>query len=289
MAEIKAISEILGQEGLATPQLKHRYSEWDWVELTEDETNDALGYRRMLKGWALKDAEKRQMEREKRAKYFQIQSYEEIRESVLNAAKILPFEFVLDENNERIFHLLCLYFSNDERFNSEVIMYADGSKRELSLNKGIGLISSKKGTGKSVLMNLFQNNRRQPYLQIDTKNVAAMYKRDGEDAIKKHSELLYVPPMPTFNYWERIGICFDDLGQEIPKGNWGDKSDVMVDVISRIYSTKQFNTEENRFSDFHFTSNLSGQAFESRYGDMIRDRLREMFNVIIVPGESRRK
>ena len=95
--------------------------------------------------------------------------------------------------------------------------------------------------------------------------------------------------MPTFNYWERIGICFDDLGQEIPKGNWGDKSDVMVDVISRIYSSKQFNVEHNRFSDFHFTSNLSGQAFESRYGDMIRDRLREMFNVIIVPGESRRK
>lgn len=288
MAEPIPISKILAAEGLMEAPSKHRFSEYDWVELTEDETNDALAYRRMLKGSYMEEQDRRINEQRKRDRYKHPFTYDELRSHVLNAAKLLPFEFVLDEHNERIFHLLCLYFTNDTAFNLETVKYADGSERILSLNKGIGLISSKKGTGKTVLMNLFQNNRRQPYIQIDTKHVASMYKNKGDEAIIKHSELLQVAPMPLFNFWERIGICFDDLGQEIPKGNWGDKSDVMVDVISRIYSTHQF-LVTNTFSDFHFTSNQSGQTFETRYGEMIRDRMREMFNLFVLPGESRRK
>lgn len=288
MAEPTPISKILAAVGLVETKSKHRFSEYDWVELTEEETEDALAYRRMLKGSSMEEADRRLNEQKKRDRFKKLFNHEELRDHILKAAKLLPFEFVLDEYNEEIFRLLCLYFSNDTSFNNETVKYADGTERKLSLNKGIGLISSKKGTGKTVLMNLFQNNRRQPYIQIDTKHVAAMYKNRGDEAITKHSELLQVAPMPLFNYFERIGICFDDLGQEIPKGNWGDKSDVMVDVISRIYSTRQFNVIDT-FSDFHFTSNLSGQTFESRYGEMIRDRMREMFNIFILPGESRRK
>ena len=42
--------------------------------------------------------------------------------------KQLPFEFVIDKDNERIFDLLCMYFSGDERFNEQKIKYSDGKE-----------------------------------------------------------------------------------------------------------------------------------------------------------------
>lgn len=272
--------------GLKTVKSSSRYSEWDWVELTEDEIKDALGYRRMLKGRDMKEEEKRENARMKIVNAQAAWTYDELKAEIILRAKQEPFDFVIDEHNERVIHLLCLYFTNDERFNDEEVTYPNGEKRKLSLKKGIGLISAKKGTGKTILMKLFQQNKRIPYLQIETKDVASMYKKDGERAIEIHSDLLHVPPTPTFFYHSRIGICFGDLGNEIPKGNWGDKSDVMADVLYKIYNKGQ---QTGDFSCFHFTSNLSGGDFEQRYGDRIKDRLREIFNVIILGGESRRK
>jgi hypothetical protein len=263
-----------------------RYSEWDWVELTEDEKIDALGYRRMLKGTDLKKRQKEEYNRLKIAKLQSQWTYDELRAEILSRALSEPFEFVIDEHNERIIHLLCLYFSGDERFNSEKITYHNGEERSLNLSKGIGLISSKKGTGKSILMKLFQQNKRSPYLKIDTKDIASEYKKKGDACIETYSNLLYIPPNPTFFCFQKIGICFDELGYELPKNNWGDKSDVMADVLFNVYKQNQYSGD---YSNFHFTSNLSGQDFEGRYGDRIKDRMREMFNVIIVSGDSRRK
>ena len=283
--QIKHIGSVLEAEGLVSKEVDkmHRFSEWDWVELTEEEKQDALGYRRMLKGSYLKEEEKRNMERQKKEKIQAPWTYDELRQEIISRAMSEPFDFVIDEHNERAIHLLCLYFTMDERFNSETITYPNGEVRQLSLNKGIGLISAKKGTGKSILMKLFQQNKSNPYFKIDTKDVAAEYKKNGDAAISKHSTLLYFPPIPTFFYHQQVGICFDELGYELPKNNWGDKSDVMADILFNIYKG------ENSFRNFHFTSNLSGSDFENRYGDRIKDRMREMFNVIILPGDSRRK
>lgn len=285
--QIKAIGSVLASEGLIQKEsgLTRRFSEWDWVELTEEEKDDALGYRRMLKGSHLKEQERQEMERQKKERIQAQWTYDELREEVMSRAMSEPFDFVIDEHNERIIHLLCLYFTMDERFNEETVTYANGEVRNLSLRKGIGLISAKKGTGKSILMKLFQQNKSAPYFKIDTKDVASEYKKNGDVAIERYSNLLYFPPMPTFFYHQQIGICFDELGYELPKNNWGDKSDVMADVLFNIYK----NNNGVGFRNFHFTSNLSGQDFENRYGDRIKDRMREMFNLIVVPGESRRK
>ncbi len=39
----------------------------------------------------------------------------------------------------------------------------------------------------------------------------------------------------------------------------------------------------------HVTTNLSGDQIEENYGTRVRSRMREMFNMIILPGEDRRK
>ena len=245
-------------QGLTGQPLKRRYEEWDWVELTEDQKEDALGYRRMIVGQAMKDEEKKENERRRRARFQEPITYDELKEMVMVEAGRLPFDFVIDEFNEEVFHLLLLYFTNDPEFNEQEVTYKDGKKVKLSLSKGIALISSKKGTGKSILMKLFQGNKRMPYLCVPTKDISRMYKEKGETAIHEHSDLLYIAPMPVFSYHQRIGICFEDLGNEIPKGNWGDKSDVMVDVLFKIYERNQ---ETGNFFPFHLTSNLSGNDF----------------------------
>lgn len=286
--EIQPIGKILESAGLTSQvqPLKRRYEEWDWVELTEEEREDALGYRRMLKGSHMKEEEKKENARIRIRKFQEPWTYRQLKEAVLTEASKLPFEFIIDEHNEHIFHLMLLYFTNDPAFNEEEVEYRDGKKSKLSLNKGLALISSKKGTGKSVMMKLFQGNKRVPFLCVPTKNISAMYKDKGEIVIKEHSEPLKVAPMPIFSYYSEIGICFEDLGNEIPKSNWGDKSDVMADIIFRIYEQNQ---HTGQFFPYHLTSNLSGNDFENRYGDRIRDRMREIWNVLIMPGESRRK
>lgn len=265
---------------------KRPYSEYFHIYLTEEEKEDALNYKRMLKQRFMEQEEKRDKKNNLIKEYQRPWSYEELRQEVMERTKQLPFEFVVDEYNERIIHLLCLYFSGDERFNNEEIEFRTGDKRKLSLKKGIGLVSECKGTGKSILMTLFQQNKNRPFFSMETKNVSAAYNTHGEEVIKNHSELMYVPPTPTFFFYERIGLCFDDLGFEVPKNSWGNKSDVMADVLFSIYSKLQMRGD---FSFFHFTSNMGGAGLEERYGDRVKDRLREMFNMIPVPGQSRRK
>lgn len=261
------------------------YSEYSHIELTPEEEETALNYFRMLKSGKLEEADKKQKREIKIKKAQEPWTYDDLRAAVLNRAKMLPFEFIIDHNNEKVFHLLCLYFSNDKRFEDEVLTYADGQVRKCSFKKGIGLVSRKKGTGKTVLMQLFQQNKFHPFMQIETKDVSSMFQRKGEEAIMVHSEKLFVPSSPTFFYHQHIGICFGDLGYEIQKNHWGTKSDVMLDVISAIYSKNQFAGD---FSNFHYTSNLYGAEMEERYDSRVRDRLAEMFNMIILPGESRR-
>lgn len=211
---------------------------------------------------------------------------DELKEEILFRTKQLPFDFIVDKENTKIIELLCMYYSGDERFNKEEIVYAEGKKLKLSLKKGIGLVSKKKGTGKSVLMRLFQQNKFRPFIQTETKTISDMFNKKGVEAIELHSDLLHIPPHPNFYYYQDVGICFDDLGFELPKNFWGSKSDVMADVLFNIYSKNQIRGD---FSAFHFTSNLYGNEFEQRYDDRIRDRMREMFNTIVLTGESRRK
>jgi hypothetical protein len=265
---------------------KRRFSEFSHIELTEDEIEDALNYKRMLKATAMEEDEKKQKRIDTRRRLQTAWDSDQLRTEIMFRTKQLPFEFILDQNNQRVFDLLCLYFTGDERFNREKFIYKDGTSVDLSLRKGIGLISTKKGTGKSVLMSLFQQNKHRPYFQMETKNIASMYGRKGEESIEVHSELLRIPPHPDFFMYDEIGICFDDLGFEVSKNFWGSKSDVMADVLFAIYRKNQM---KGNFNWFHFTSNLSGNDFEERYDDRIRDRMREMFNILILNGESRRK
>jgi hypothetical protein len=81
----------------------------------------------------------------------------------------------------------------------------------------------------------------------------------------------------------QIGVCFSDIGTEDIKNNFGNKTNVMADIIFNRY-------KNNVVGDLtHAETNLSANQIEEFYGQRIRSRFSEMFNWIVITGEDRRK
>lgn len=181
--------------------------------------------------------------------------------------------FIIDDDNREIFELLVLYFSNDPDFESS---------GEFSLKKGI-LINGPTGCGKTKLMKIFSQNTFRPFQVTSTRTISGAYQSDGVDALNKYSSLLPVYPQLNFGF-DAIGHCFDDLGTEDDKKNFGNQINVMQDVIYKVY-------DQELTGHFHLTTNLGGEEIDEIYGTRIRSRMREMFNqVMFLPtSKDRRK
>lgn len=183
-------------------------------------------------------------------------------------------EFIVDENNRSLFIKLSHYFSGNTDFNVG----------DYSLDKGI-MIMGNVGVGKTELMKFFQKNKKSCYKVISCINVAddyLIYNEDNElEKIYSTPNKMAVNDFSVF-YQKYTGNCFDDLGTEEVKNSFGNKKNVMADVIMAIYNKKDF-------SRFHITTNLSAEEIESMYGSRVKSRLREMFNVFSLQGKDRRK
>lgn len=279
--------EIIGKILTTVPKPLHtQEADFSHIELTDEEIKNAINYFKMLKQRQMDEAEKVNQRNLKIAKAQQPWTYDELKADVLERAEQLPFNFVIDKENELVFHQLCLYFSNDKRIEEYSYLSGTGEKINYSLSKVIALISKTKGSGKSILMHLFARNKKRPFFPISTLNIAAEFKRKPDSTVDTYSSTLRIAPNPSLFYCEYPGICFEDLGMEDVKNSYGNKVDVMRDVLFKVYENCQ---KLGDFSMFHFTSNLLGSEFENRYDERIRSRMREMFNMIELPGKDRRK
>jgi hypothetical protein len=181
-------------------------------------------------------------------------------------------DFIVDDHNRSLFEKLCLYFTDTKDF--EVGGY--------SLNKGI-LIMGNVGVGKTDLMRFFQKNKKCCYKVVSCNDVSADYLiyKDEFDGIYSTPTRMAINDADVF--FQRVrGFCFDDLGTEDVKNAFGNKKNVMADVILDIYAKKIYGC-------FHVTTNLSSDEIEATYGSRVKSRLREMFNVFELPGIDRRK
>lgn len=171
--------------------------------------------------------------------------------------------FLLDEWNRNQFHLLCLYYSNDSRF--------EAAGDNFSLNKGIMMFGDF-GCGKTSLISLFSSNPHKPFRISDCNDIADEYQKLGPDVIDKYGSLQSAYPQLTFGY-NQIGRCFDDLGAENEKKSYGNKANVLQEVLLKIYRQKIFHLTS-------ITTNLTRPEIEDFYGERLGSRLYEMFNVI---------
>lgn len=167
-----------------------------------------------------------------------------------------------------LYDILTEYFCNSERFNSRGEGY--------SLKKGIHCIGSI-GTGKTKAFEVIQEMLRGvegKYFQIiECRHIVRDYKTSNDSVID------------IYGRDSRKAVCFDELGlEEQGVRVFGNTTNVMAEILTdryKLFTDKGIKT---------FTiSNLSMSNFEKMYGERLRDRIREMSNVIVVEGDSFRK
>lgn len=259
------------------------------VELTQEEIDLLILKEKINKKLT---AEKKQQESErlgKRQFLTQKTNYDLVKGLMIMRAKNrFDPELVIDKHNEIVFELLCRYFGSDKEFIS--LATAAGIDNP-SLEKGI-LLCGIFGTGKTWLMELFRANQLQCYQIINAKDIAEDFRifkldpksKDYEDPLHKYliSKKNAVEDPAVF-YQTHLGLCIDDLGTEDVKNNFGNKKNVIGDIIELRYQDKIYG------QCFHATTNLTAEQIEQYYGGRVRSRLRQMFNFIELPGEDRRK
>jgi DNA replication protein DnaC len=94
------------------------------------------------------------------------------------------------------------------------------------------------------------------------------FAKNGFDAINHYTQ--------KQNYQSRLtAYCFDDLGSEQQIKHFGNDCNVMAEILITRY--EQF-VDNNSVT--HLTSNLSASEIEMLYGNRLRSRMRNMFNLI---------
>ncbi len=184
----------------------------------------------------------------------------------------------LEKLGQQIYGRRFRLFPEDTAVLYSLIVYAiedreEAGKRNLDLNKGI-LLTGPIGCGKTTLMNLlkyfFQSGKQ--YKVKSTRDISFEFETEGYKVINRYSKnpakLSYSNPVPNI-------YCFDDLGIEQTQKHFGNECNVMGEILLSRYDlfiSKGIPT--------HLTTNLSASEIEEKYGNRVRSRMREMFNLV---------
>jgi len=151
-------------------------------------------------------------------------------------------------------------------------------KLQINLDKGI-LLSGPIGCGKTSIMQLLKpfSNHYTDYKIKTCREISFEFAKHGYEALNAYTH-------KSYNQVRLTGFCFDDLGAEQQIKHFGNDCNVMAEILITRY--EQY--IENK-SITHITTNLSASEIEKMYGNRLRSRMRNMFNVISFEGNSKDK
>jgi predicted AAA+ superfamily ATPase len=166
---------------------------------------------------------------------------------------------ILEEDKELLHKLLC-YFLKDA---------SAASQLGINLEKGI-LLTGPIGCGKTTLMHLlrFCEPSQNRFIIKSCRDISFEFIEHGYSIIPKYSTL-------SFQNHEPKIYCFDDLGTENNLKFFGNECNIMAEILLSRYD--QF-VSRNLIT--HITTNLSATEIEAAYGNRVRSRMRELFNLI---------
>lgn len=172
-------------------------------------------------------------------------------------------KYTIHEVDRQVVLKLLCYFVRDE---------AVAPSEGIDLAKGI-MLRGPVGCGKTSLMNIMRSLCPEDYrpVIVGARDVAMEFSRMGYDVMQKYGREAFYP----YTSVPRVH-CFDDLGLEQVTTFWGNSCNVMAEVLLTRYdlfvSHKMIT---------HVTTNLNSGELEGRYGDRVRSRMREMFNLVV--------
>lgn len=184
------------------------------------------------------------------------------------AKKNIP-NFKIDVSNKAIIANLFNYFL--------------GLKGEYDVYKGLWLMGDV-GTGKSSLMNVFSIFMRDCF-----RNGFKVYicsKVSNDYAINGDLD----PYTYNMNGYSGVPVemCFDELGREtIPANHFGQKLNVLQHILHIRYSLWQVD-KLRTFITTNCDPEDINELYDGENDKFISDRIKEMFNTIIMTGKSRR-
>lgn len=256
--------------------------DYEHIQLSGEEQAEATLWGKRKKEALILEEERRQREEAARKFLFSDQWNYELTLGYMSnrAMKIFQKPFTLDDDNTDIFNLLCLYFCKDQRF---LALARKMGVQDPDLNKGL-FLGGMVGVGKTWLMQLFGLNKRQVFAVRTAKSIADAFGLDGEDGLASYKIPFKLPANDMENFYQSYkGLCIDDIGTEEVKNHYGNKKNVIGDLIEQRYALGHTGDM------LHLTTNLSDTQVKEFYGARVTSRLRETMNMIPQKGKDRRK
>lgn len=184
----------------------------------------------------------------------------------------------MEEQGKILFGQQFTIFPEDHPLIYKLLVYAIGDQENIKkqgMVKGKGILCNGPiGVGKSTILalsNFFFPPEKQ-YMIKSTREISFEFEKEGYNVINRYSKGSFRPgksgPIP-------LAYCFDDLGIEQPVKYFGNECHVMAEILLSRYDlfvSKGMLT--------HLTTNLSASELESMYGNRLRSRMREMFNLV---------
>lgn len=167
--------------------------------------------------------------------------------------------FKIYEEDEVVLYKLCIYFIRD---------FEACKKLDIDPNKGI-LLSGPVGCGKTSLMKLLRHivPHQKPYELIPARNITFAFNNIGYKTIEEYGNSSF--------------YCFDDLGVEATGRHFGKDCNVMGEILLSRYDLFL-----KRNIKTHATTNLNAQELEEKYGNRVRSRMRQLFNLVAFDKET---
>ena len=177
------------------------------------------------------------------------------------ASKFIGKEYIISESEKAIIFALLAWMLKDDLVAKEM---------NFDLNKGI-LLSGPIGCGKTTLFKILRscNFPASKYGIVSTRHIVSEFMQSGYEILEKYSNGNFSHDIRTPKAY-----CFDDLGTETTSKYFGNDCNVMAEILLTRYDLF---VEKGIIT--HLTTNLSATEIESQYGNRLRSRMREMFNL----------
>jgi energy-coupling factor transporter ATP-binding protein EcfA2 len=167
-----------------------------------------------------------------------------------------------DQDHDLIFKLVIYFLGNKE----------EAAGLNIELSKGI-LLTGPIGCGKTTLMTLMRSvpPPERNHIVKSCRDISFEFIQEGYEVIWRYSNMSFNNNLPKT-------YCFDDLGAEQNLKYFGNECNVMGEIL-----LSRYDLFVSQGMITHLTTNLSASELENSYGNRIRSRLREMFNLISFP------